>query len=169
MKPYKRFHSHLLRLFCMGFATFCFFMLFSCESRPDKNAKTPATESAIIAIDNADQFKKIWEKSGEHLLMFEFFADWCSPCKELEPVLEKIARENRGKVTVYKINTDRNSELLYSFRVSGIPHVIFVKNKESVYSLTGLYPQNMYMRIIDQFAAAVEKKSEATDMESRKL
>lgn len=97
--------------------------------------------------------------------MFEFYADWCSPCKELAPVLEKIARNNKDKVTVYKINTDRNSELSYSFRVSGIPHVIFVKNKENVFSLTGLYPQNMYLRIIDQFAETEEKKTETPDGE----
>jgi len=168
MKQYNRFNAHLIRFLCMGFAL-CSFLFFSCESRPDKNAQTPATDSAIVAIESADQFNEIWEKSGERLLMFEFYADWCSPCKELEPVLEKIARDNRDKVTVYKINTDRNSELLYSFRVSGIPHIIFVKNKESVYSLSGLYPKNMYLRIIDQFAGAVEKKPETPGMESRKL
>ncbi len=137
-------------------------MLVSCDSQPEENTRT---DSAIIAIDDADQFKKIWEKSGEHLLMFEFYADWCSPCKELEPVLEKIARKNKDRVTVYKINTDRNSELLYSFRVSGIPHVIFVKNKENVYSLTGLYPKNMYIKIIDQFSGSVTREPDTPDKE----
>lgn len=165
MKQDNRFDSRLIRFFLIGFTAWFFFVFSSCESQSDKHTQTPTTDSAIIAIDNADQFNKIWEKSGEHLLMFEFYADWCSPCKELAPVLEKIARENRDKVTVYKINTDSNSELSYSFRVSGIPHVIFVKNKENVFSLTGLYPQNMYLRIVDQFAEAVEKKTETADGE----
>lgn len=165
MKKYERFNSRLIQFFCLVFTVLFFFVLLSCESQSGKQGQIHATDSSIIAIDNVEQFKNIWEKSGEHLLMFEFYADWCSPCKELEPVLEKIARENSNKVAVYKINTDRNSELSYSFRVSGIPYVIFVKNKENVFSLNGLHPQNMYLRIIDQFAETAKKKSETPDGE----
>jgi thioredoxin len=149
----------------MGFTTLFLLTLCSCESRSDKHTQTSATDSAIIAIDNVDQFNKIWEKSGEHLIMLKFYADWCHSCKELAPVLEKIARENRDKVTIYKINTDRNSELAYSFRVSGIPHVVFIKNKENVFSLTGLYPKNMYLRIIDQFSGLVTRDPDTPDKE----
>jgi thioredoxin 1 len=97
--------------------------------------------------------------------MFEFYADWCSPCKELAPVLEKIARQNRDKVTVYKINADRNSDLMYSFRVSCIPHVVFVRNKENVFSLTGVYPKKMYLKIIDQFAGPITNAPVSPDKE----
>lgn len=165
MKIYNHINSHLISFFCMGFTTLFLLTLSSCESRSDKHIQTSAADSAIIAIDNVDQFNKIWEKSGEHLIMFEFYADWCSSCKELAPVLEKIARENKDKVTVYKINTDRNSELAYSFRVSGIPHVVFIKNKENLFSLTGLYPQNMYLRIIDQFSGSVTRDPDTPDKE----
>jgi putative thioredoxin len=149
----------------MGFTTLFLLIFSSCESPSDKHTQTSATDSAIIAIDNVDQFNKIWEKSEEHLIMLEFYADWCPSCKELAPVLEKIARENRDKVTVYKINTDRNSELAYSFRVSGIPHVVFIKNKENVFSLSGVYPQNMYLRIIDQFSGSVTRDPDTPDKE----
>jgi thioredoxin len=165
MKKYERFNSRLIQFFCLVFTALFFFVILSCESPSGKQAQIPVTDSSIIAIDNVEQFKNIWEKSGEHLLMFEFYANWCPSCKKLEPVLEKIARENSDKVAVYKINTDRNSELSYSFRVGGIPHVIFVKNKENVFSLTGLHPQNMYLKIIDQFAETVKKKSETADGE----
>ena len=165
MKSFFRFNDLLIRFFSFVF-TLSFLCVFSsCERQPSKQAQAPITDSAIIALDNKEQFHKIWEKSEEHLLMFEFYADWCSPCKELAPVLEKIARENIDKVTVYKINTDRNSELAYSFRVSGIPQVVFVKNKENVFSLTGVYPQNMYLRIIEQFAETTETKSDTPDGE----
>lgn len=165
MKKYERFNSRLIQFFCLVFISLFFFVLLSCESHSGKQGQIPATDSSIIAIDNVEQFNKILEKSGEHLLMFEFYADWCPSCKELEPVLEKIARENSDKIAVYKINTDRNSELSYSFRVGGIPHVIFVKNKENVFSLTGVHPQNMYLKIIDQFAETAKKKSETPDGE----
>ena len=88
--------------------------------------------------------------------MFDFYADWCPPCKEIEPVLEKIAKEKSDMVTVYKINIDRNKALANSFRVSGVPHVVFFKNKEIVFTLNGLYPKNMYLKLVERFSADVE-------------
>lgn len=165
MKQHIRFNDHLARFTLFVFTVLVFFVLSSCENQSSDQTQGTITDSAIIAIDNEDQFNKVWEKSGEHLLMFEFYADWCSPCKELAPVLEKIAKENKDKVTVYKINTDRNSDLLHSFRVRGIPYVVFVKNQENVFSLTGLYPRNMYLRVIEQFSESTEKKSDTPDGE----
>ncbi|UCD30870.1 MAG: thioredoxin fold domain-containing protein [Desulfobacterales bacterium] len=165
MEQYNRYNSGLIRFFCLIFAALSFFLLSSCDSQSGKNARMSATDSVIIDIDNTEHFNQIWEKSGEQLLMFEFYADWCAACKELHPVLEKIARENSDKVTAYKINTDRNSELMYSFRVTGIPHVAFIKNKENVFSMTGLYPQNMYLKIIEQFAETAKDEAETADVE----
>ena len=88
--------------------------------------------------------------------MFDFYADWCPPCKEIEPVLEKIAKEKSEMVTVYKINIDRNRALADSFGVSGIPHVVFLKKKETVLTLNGVYPKNMYLKLVERFSAAVE-------------
>ena len=88
--------------------------------------------------------------------MFDFYADWCPPCKEIEPVLEKIAKEKSETVTIYKINIDRNKALATSFGVGGIPHVVFFKNKETVFTLSGLYPKNMYLKLVERFSAAVE-------------
>ena len=89
-------------------------------------------------------------------MIFDFYTDWCPPCKELEPILEKIAKEKSEMVTVYKINIDRNRALANSFRVGGIPHVVFLKNKKTVLALTGLYPKNMYLKAAERFSAATE-------------
>jgi len=103
-----------------------------------------------------EQFNKIIQTSGEHLLMFDFYADWCPPCQKLEPILEKIAKEKSEMVTVYKIDIDRNRALANSFHVGGIPHVVLFKNKKTVFTLSGLYPKNMYIKLVEQFSAAVE-------------
>ena len=115
-----------------------------------------ATDSVIGSIDSMEQLNKIIEKSGERLLIFDFYADWCPPCKELEPILEKIAKEKSEMATVYKINIDRNRALANSFRVGGIPHVVFLKNKKTVLALTGLYPKNMYLKAVERFSADAE-------------
>ena len=128
----------------------------SCGDDAGNRTRDPLADSCIRYIDSMEQFNKIIQTSGERLLMFDFYADWCPPCKEIEPVLEKIAKEKSEMVTVYKINIDRNKALATSFRVGGIPHVVFFKNKETVLTLSGLYPKTMYLKLVERFSADVE-------------
>jgi thioredoxin len=123
----------------------------SCKNDTNKQAKSRA-DNSVISLEDANQFNKILEISKKRLLVLDFYADWCPPCIELAPILEKIAEEKKDTVAIYKINIDRNRELSNSFRVTGIPHVAFVKNKKNVFSLTGLYPKNMYLKVIERYA-----------------
>jgi thioredoxin len=134
------------------FIIFFFTGIISCNNDTSEKAQSPVKKSVINSIENANQFNEILEKSKKRLLVLDFYADWCPPCKELEPILEKIAKEKGDTVTIYKVNVDRNRELSNSFRITGIPHVTFFKNKKNVYSLTGLYPKNMYLKVIEKFA-----------------
>jgi thioredoxin len=134
------------------FIIFFFTGIISCKNDTSKQAQSPVKKSVINSIEDANQFNKILEKSKNRLLILDFYADWCPACKELAPILEKIAKEKSGTVTIYKINVDRNQELSSSFRVNGIPHVAFLKDKKKVFSLTGLYPKNMYLKVIEKFA-----------------
>jgi len=145
-----------LRLFSRVVIIIIIFGIASCGEDTGTKTRDPLAGSGIRYIDSMEQFNKIIQTSGEHLLMFDFYADWCPPCKEIEPVLEKIAKEKSEMVTVYKINIDRNRALADSFRVSGIPHVVFFKKKETVLTLNGVYPKNMYLKLVERFSAAVE-------------
>ncbi|MBL7180796.1 MAG: thioredoxin family protein [Pseudomonadota bacterium] len=139
-------------------------LIVSCENNSNRQAQALVAKPAIPIIKNKAHFKQIVENSDERLLMIEFYADWCPPCKELAPVLEEIAKENKGHVNIYKINTDENRDLAYTFRVTGIPHVVFIKNKESVFSLSGLYPKKMYLNVISRFSTVLtDKKPAAPD------
>ena len=141
-----------IRFLAAVIAIFLLMGLVSCKNDTNKQAQSQAKNSIIKSIEDANQFNKILEISKERLLVLDFYADWCPPCKELEPILEKIAEEKKNIVAVYKINVDRNHELSNSFRVTGIPHVAFIKNRKNVFSLTGLYPKKMYLKVIDRFA-----------------
>jgi len=132
------------------------FGIASCGDDTGNKSRAPLADSVIRYIDSMEQLNKIIQTSGERLLIFDFYADWCPPCKEIEPVLEKIAKEKSDMVTVYKINIDRNRALANSFRVGGIPHVVLFKNKKTVLTLSGLYPKNMYVKLVERFSAAVE-------------
>lgn len=148
------YNIDLNRFYAILITVFLFFAAASCENKPNNSSQTPTKDSVIKSIDGVDQFNKIIQAAGDRLLLLDFYADWCPPCKDLMPILEKIAKEKSENVTIYKINIDRNSELANSFRVTGIPQVTFIKNKENVRSLTGLYPKNMYLKVIEQYSEA---------------
>jgi len=145
-------NTRWVQFFIRVVTVFSFLIMVSCGNNTGDPSQVSAKDSVIESINSLEQFNKIMETSEERLLILDFYADWCPPCKELFPVLEKIGKENRDSVTIYKINIDRHSELANSFRVTGIPHVAFVKNKENVLSLTGLYPKNMYLKVIQQYS-----------------
>lgn len=118
----------------------------------------PPAGSAVKTILSMEGFKKIIESSPNRLMVFDLYADWCAPCRILSPMLEEIARENKEKADFYKIDIDQLRQLASAFRVSGIPHVAFLKNKTIVYALVGVRPKSAYVKAINQFS---EKGNEA--------
>ncbi|MDK2795029.1 MAG: thioredoxin 1 [Archaeoglobaceae archaeon] len=99
--------------------------------------------------------KKIDEKEflnlikGEKLVVVDFYADWCMPCRYLSPVLEKLSKEYRD-VEFYKINVDENQELAFEYGISSIPTVLFFKNGEIVGGFVGAMPESMVREEIEK-------------------
>ncbi|NLG15830.1 MAG: hypothetical protein GX556_00710 [Fibrobacter sp.] len=111
-----------------------------------------ASEEPVVPITSLDQFNTIIENSGNQLIAFDLYADWCMPCHVLAPTLNEVARENRSKVTIYKVDTDQFPQITAAFNVSGIPFVVFIKNKKAVHALLGVQPKESYLKIIDTYA-----------------
>jgi thioredoxin-like negative regulator of GroEL len=126
-------------------------LFFSCESSDLQKGKGLETKKELPFIESEEHFNSILEAAQNRLLIFEFYADWCAPCKALEPILLEIAQKYRGRVEIYKINYDENQTLVERFKVYGIPYVGFVKNKIIVYSLLGLHPKETYIGVIDNY------------------
>ena len=83
------------------------------EASKDKTEKTAEAASKFV-------FK------GQRPAILDFYADWCGPCRSLGPKLEAVAKKYAGKIDVYKINVDKESELAQIFGVRSIPMVLFV-------------------------------------------
>lgn len=87
-------------------------------------------------VTNKDDFDSKLNES-ESLVLVDFYADWCNPCKQLMPTVEKIANKYAGKLKVLKVNVDDCPDIASSHAVRGIPTLILFKNAEPVGSKVG--------------------------------
>ncbi|MDM8541830.1 thioredoxin [Desulfococcaceae bacterium HSG9] len=140
-KIYYRFSVNLI------LAVLLAWMLCACQ-----NSDSSPSHSSIKKISGAKQLETIIQSSDNRLIMIDFYADWCGPCHQLAPRLEKIALENSDRVTIYKLDIDKHKEIAAQYGVRSIPFVAFFKRQKIVRQMTGLYPKNEYLKIINQFS-----------------
>ena len=126
----------------------------------------PSQKDSIQPITSVEQFNSIIENSGNKLLVFNLYADWCMPCHVLAPTLTELAAENRTKITIFKVDTDQFPQITAAFGVTGIPFVVFVKNKKALYALIGVQPKDSYTKIIEAYT---DSTTEPTKPRGRKV
>lgn len=78
---------------------------------------------------------------SDKLVLVDFYADWCGPCKKMKPTLEEIEREMSGNLVVLRINVDENPELSNSMHIDAIPELRLYRNKSMIWSKKGLTPK----------------------------
>lgn len=102
------------------------------------------------AVNDSDFEEKVSNSKG--LVLVDFWADWCPPCKALAPIIAAVSEEAKDKVTVYKLDTDANQETAMQHGIVSIPTVKLFKDGKEVQTLIGLHQKHEYMRLIDQYA-----------------
>lgn len=84
-------------------------------------------------------------------VIVDFWAPWCGPCKMVAPMLDKIAKENPGKVVIAKVNTDENSQWMMKFGIQGIPTMLFFFGGKIIHRQVGALPERMLRETVAQF------------------
>jgi thioredoxin len=83
-----------------------------------------------------------WKYEGDLPAIIDFYADWCGPCKMVEPVLEELAEEYDGKMHIYKIDTDAEQELAAAFGIQSIPSMLFIPVDDKPQMAMGALPKD---------------------------
>lgn len=103
-----------------------------------------------MSFDLQDFQKDVVEISDTQPVVIDFWADWCGPCKQLGPILEKLASEAKGRWKLVKIDTEKDPELAMQFNVRGIPAVKMVYEKQLIAEFTGAQPEHVVRQWLDE-------------------
>ncbi len=106
--------------------------------------------SNIVEINEQNAQEVLIDGSHQHLVMVDFWADWCAPCKSLMPVLEKLAGEYQDQLVLAKVNADEQQMLAGQFGVRSLPTVMLMKDGQPVDGFMGAQPESAVRELLEK-------------------
>ena len=144
--------------------TFLFLFLVSmtlnaCSNNENNTSGSSTSTDGQVNKLTAESFQKLvwdyksnpqqWIFKGDQPVIIDFYADWCRPCKMVAPIMDELSKEYKGKVRIYKINTDEQRELAGLFNISSIPAILFVPKDGKPQMSVGAMQKQGYVDMIN--------------------
>ena len=111
----------------------------------------PTSNTATVTVTDATFQSEVIDQDLPVLV--DFWAEWCGPCRQIGPTLEKLAKEFEGKVRIAKVNVDENPGLSQTFQIMSIPNLMMIKNRTMVFNQPGALPEPVMRDLITQLIA----------------
>ena len=99
-----------------------------------------------MRIVNKEEFESI---KNNGIVLVDFYADWCGPCKMVAPVLEELSMEYEGQINFVKVNVDQEGDLAGEYGVMSIPNLVLIKDGQVVKQVVGYQPKPAIKALID--------------------
>jgi thioredoxin len=127
-------------------------------NKSEAKSANQQNEQTVIHIDKSQFLKEVYNYElnsnvviyrGKKPCIVDFYADWCGPCRKLSPILEELAEEYKGKIIVYKVNSDKERQLAGDLGIQALPTLMFFPMKGKPSATTGYMPKEELKKIID--------------------
>ncbi|MCA6094472.1 tetratricopeptide repeat protein [Streptomyces sp. SCA3-4] len=112
----------------------------------------------VFDVDEAGFDQEVLQRSAEVPVVIDFWADWCEPCKQLGPLLERLAQEYAGRFVLAKVDVEANQLLFQQFGVQSIPAVFAVVAGQALPLFQGAAPEAQIREVLDQLVAVAEQR-----------
>lgn len=123
--------------------------LLSCAQEQKVEVRHITKAEFLQLVWNYEQNPDEWIYEGKLPCIVDFYASWCGPCKRLAPILEEIQQEYKGKIVIYKVNTETERELAAAFGIQSIPTLLFCPKNGKPSISKGLLPKETLKNAID--------------------
>ncbi|MFJ4854226.1 tetratricopeptide repeat protein [Streptomyces sp. NPDC088730] len=127
------------------------------SARQGGPAAVPAS-SLVFDVDEAGFESDVLQRSAEVPVVIDFWAEWCEPCKQLGPLLERLAQEYNGRFVLAKVDVDANQMLMQQFGIQGIPAVFAVVAGQALPLFQGAAPESQIRQTLDQLIQVGEER-----------
>jgi thioredoxin 1 len=112
-----------------------------------KHGKNNESKGDVVVL-TSENFEA---ETTKGIVLIDFWASWCMPCRAMSPVIEEIAAQTKGKLKVGKVDVDANGDLANRFRVQGIPNIIILKDGKEVENLVGLRSKEALVQVLGKY------------------
>jgi thioredoxin len=107
------------------------------------------------------EVNKEWKFEGDLPCIIDFYADWCQPCKMVAPILEELSDEYKGKVNIYKVDTEVERELAGAFGIQSIPSILFCPKDAQPQMAQGALPKETFINVINDVLLGKKEQAKA--------
>jgi thioredoxin 1 len=127
------------------------------EQKEELLKKMIGMPDTIFHIDTVDQFNELIEKHKDNIIVIDFWAEWCGPCKMFGPVFEAAQKQWGNEFIFAKLDTEKLPGVSQQLEVQGIPMVMFIKGKKEIFRQAGALPRAQFDMLFGRVKKAVDK------------